>query len=206
MQTARDLHDQIIETEAQITEGIGHDMKDLDPTQGVFNPNAALRDLGIEAFVGRGQFATFRLLLRLKGHHVGWFVSLKTGVLPQLTAGRENKRLSVRQRLIVLFAGHGGTEHLDFAGPLVTDDVILDGVPFLLTAVGLALVVCVFRATHRAFGAIDDELQARTRREHLFRRLRRACGQLALVAQRLVQYWRQSVNPDVAWAAPSPKK
>jgi hypothetical protein len=206
VQTARDLHDQVIETQAQIAEGIGYKMKDLDPAQRVLNPKPALRNEGVEAFVRRRQCATFWLFLRLKGHDVSRLIALKAGVFPQLAAGREDKLLGIRQRFIMLFAGHGGAEHLDFAGPLVTDDVILDRGPFLLAAVVLALFVRVLRASYRTFGAIEDELQARTRGEHLFRRLRLPRRQLALVAQRLVQHRRQPMNPDVGLGSAQPEE
>ncbi len=84
---------------------------------------------------------------------------MKTGVFPQLAAGWEGQGLVIGHLLVATPALHRRTQRFNLARPFVADNVILQRVTLLLTAVSVLLTQWVFRAANGPFRTIDDELQ-----------------------------------------------
>ena len=141
MQTTGCFHDHIIKTSTDVAKDITHAVVDLDPTDAMLNAYALAGNDCIVGLLLHRQFTAFGLLLGLKGLDLIRFVALKTGVFPELAAGWKAQALFIGQLRIVLLACPGRTENLDLTRAFVTDDVILDRVPFLLaTGVPLLLI------------------------------------------------------------------
>jgi hypothetical protein len=197
MQTTSRFPNQIIKTGAEVAKDIAHDRVDLDATDTMFDTDALAGNDGIGRFLWRCQFTPFRLLLGLKGVNLIRFVTLKSGVFPQLAAHWKGDAVFIGQLLVVCLAFTSRAEHLDLARGFVTDDIVLDCMPFLLAAVVLARLLPVFGTPDRTFGAINDERQTRTSRHNLADVPGLASGQSALVPQRLVQDRGQTMNPFI---------
>jgi signal transduction histidine kinase len=205
MQATSRFHHQIIKSSPQVAKDGAHNMVNLDTTNTVLNADALAGNAGILCFLFGCQLSAFGFLLGLKGLHLLRVIALKTGILPQLAAWWKAHSVFIGHLLVMGLALPGGTERFDLAGAFITDDVVLDRVPFLLAAVVAALLVGVFGTTDRAFRAVDDELQTRTGRQNLADVSGLTHWQLALVAQGLVEDRCQTMNPLVGLRLPHPE-
>src|SRR5258708_31740976 len=135
VQAASNFDDQVIKPLPHIAEDIMNNAKDFDPSEGMFNRNALMRNSRIPAFFFWRQFASFGFLGGLKGFGMVWFIALKASIFPEFAAFREVHLLLIGQYLVMAFAFNGGTEALNLARRFVGDDIILYRVALLLARV-----------------------------------------------------------------------
>src|SRR5713226_3836313 len=97
-----------------------------------------------------------------------WGIALKASILPEFASFWELPIRFISQFLIMAFAFDGWAEALDFARPFVGEQVVFDGVAFLLARVISLLTDCILRPTDGALSAINDKFQSRTALQHRF--------------------------------------
>jgi hypothetical protein len=156
MQGARDLKHLVPEGFAKVSEDILHDSQTLDTRYGVLNDNPNAGNLLVSLTLPFGKLPTGWFL---EGqNHLGTrkLIALKSKVHDHTAALREFKLRLIKNRLVMLFAFAGPAQVFDPLLSETDDQVILDGVPTLFSAVIQLLLYGVFGPLNRSFDSITD--------------------------------------------------
>ena len=135
MQTTGGFHDQVIKAFSHVTENIVHDTKDFDAANAVLYPDAFFRDLPVLFFLLYAQLLSFWFFGRLVSGGVFGLIALEACVFPKFAPFWKRNILLIGQFLVVLFSFTGFTQNFDLARSFVAHHIVLDRMPFLLSAV-----------------------------------------------------------------------
>jgi hypothetical protein len=127
VQTAGGLKAEIDIVVPPISKHITRNVEDFCSANTVFDLYPLLRNRLIRRFFFGGQFALRRLLFRLIRPHLGWFIALKAGILPEFAPRWEVIVLVIGGALITGFARSGAAQRFDLACSAIADGYVFDG-------------------------------------------------------------------------------
>ena len=125
MQTARRFHNQIVEAFAKVAINSARDAENFDAANAVFDANAFFGYFLVSPFLLRSQFLSFWLLRWLISRASLRFITLKTGIFPNLAPFGKRNGLFVR----AFFAVASRAQYFDFSRAFLAEDIVFERMP-----------------------------------------------------------------------------
>lgn len=149
-------HDLVAEGAAKAAASVFDDAAALNPADGMLHDDTLLADPAVKALLYLGQQGLGWLFYGQQGERALQPIALEAQVHAQDAPGREAAGLLDGQPLVTHTPLIGGAQVHNLLS-VYTDQVVFEGMVFLLAAVGGLLAGLVFGPLYRAFSSVQAE-------------------------------------------------
>jgi hypothetical protein len=197
VESAGDLHDQILKATFEVTKDIGNNSTTLDTADHMLDADSISGDHLVDGFGLRGELLTLGFFQWHQQVGSSGLKSLKTAVLKQGAFSRKATVFNFSGNGAIMTRARMGGAQVNHA-PSRSEDDVLVGVGLFLAAIVRFLLILVLRPSRAPIGAIHDQSQIRTQAQNLVQFGGLTLGQFHFATQSRFQHRCQSMNPGAS--------